>query len=260
LRNTQCKKPEEVFIAALTGNFQEEHLFSLKQAIDLYDFGQKQMQECDDKIFAELESFPNVVESLPPKRDKDKKKDGTYKAPKITYKNGFSFDVRQILWRKSGIDLTALTGFESNTALLVYAELGGADVSSWSKYKEFVSWLKLCPGNNISGGKRRKSKKVPCANYISQALRMASLAAKKSHTYMGAHIRRISGKTDKPRGIKAGAHKIAIQLYYMCKYGWQFYEKGEDYYEKTHQEKVIKNLIKKAKENGYKLVPINDAA
>jgi transposase len=159
-----------------------------------------------------------------------------------------------VLWRKSGIDLTALTGFEANTALLVYAELGGAKVDAWSNVKEFSSWLN--PGNNISGGKRRKSKKQPCANYVSQALRMSALAA--SNSFMGAHIRRICGRTDKPKGIKAGAHKLAHQLYYMCRDGWLYHEKGEDYYEQRHKEQVLKNL--KAKEHGYILVAQPKAA
>jgi transposase len=260
LRNIHCKKPIETFIAALSGNFQEEHLFALKQALDHHDFALSQLKECDTRIKAELESYPDIATTPLPKRDKDKKKNGKYASARKPQKNALSFNAQEMLWKKSGIDLTALTGFEVNTALLVFSELGGADVSAWSNAKEFASWLKLCPGNNISGGKRRKSKKQPCANYISQALRMASLAAKKSHTYMGAHIRRICGRTDKSKGIKAGAHKIAHQLYYMCKNGWLFHEKGQDYYEKTQKEKIMKNLIRTARENGFKLVPIAQAA
>lgn len=260
LRNQQCKKPAELFIAALSGNFQEDHLFSLKLALDAYDFAMTQLEVCDKQIEAELESYPDVIDTPPPRRDKDKRKNGKYATACQPKKNGYLFNVQKLLWRKSGIDLTALTGFEANTALLVYSELGGRDVSAWSSAKQFSSWLKLCPGNNISGGKRRKSKKQPCANYISQALRMASLAAKKSHTYMGALIRRICGRADKPKGIKAGAHKIAHQLYYMCKFGWEFHEKGEDHYEKTHKEQVLKNLRRKAKDNGFILVPIANAA
>lgn len=260
MRNKLCKKPTETFVAALSGNFQEEHLFCLKQALELHDFALNQLKTCDQMIETEIEKLPDIAQTPPPKRDKDKRKNGKYASVAKPKKNAYSFDVQKLLWRKSGIDLTALTGFEANTALLVFSELGGADVSAWPSAKHFASWLKLCPGNNISGGKRRKSKKQPCANYVSQALRMAALAAKKSHTYMGAHIRRICGRTDKPKGIKAGAHKIAHQLYYMCKHGWQFHEKGEDYYEKAHKETVLKNLKRKAHANGYMLVPVAQAA
>jgi transposase len=254
LRNRNCKKPEQLFIDALTGNFQEEHLFVISQSLAQFDFANNQMNECDKRILAELETYPTVVNTLVPNREKDKNKSRKFTTNKKPSRNDISFDVRTKLWEKSGRDFTALGGIEANTALLIFAELGGADVSSWSSVAEFSSWLKLCPGNNISGGKRRKSKKQPSANYISQALRMSAMSAKKSKTALGAHIRRISGRTDKPKGIKAGAHKLSHMLYYMCRDGWVYFEKGEDYYEKAYAERCLKNLEKKAKDLGFKLV------
>lgn len=41
LRHRSCKKEESVFIAALTGNFQETHLFALKQSLEAYNFARK---------------------------------------------------------------------------------------------------------------------------------------------------------------------------------------------------------------------------
>jgi transposase len=254
LRNRGCKKPEKLFIDALTGNFEEENVFAVSQALAQFDFSNKQLEECDQKILRELETYSTVTNTLPPKRDKDKNKSRKFSTCRKPNRNDVSFDVRTILWQKSGRDFTALLGIEANTALTIFSELGGADVSSWENVKKFTSWLKLCPGNNISGGKRRKSKKQPCANYISQALRMASMSAKRSKSALGAHIRRISGRSDKPRGIKAGAHKLAQMLYYMCRDGWLYFERGEDYYEKAYSDRCLKNLKRRAKELGYELV------
>jgi transposase len=254
LRNRGCKKSEQLFIDALTGNFQEEYVFAISQSLAQFDFANNQMNDCDKKILAELETYPNVVNTPLPNRDKDKNKSPRFSTNMKPNRNYISFDVRSVLWQKSGRDFTALGGVEGNTALLIFAELGGADVSSWISVKAFSSWLKLCPGNNISGGKRRKSKKQPCANYISQALRMSAMSAKKSHTALGAHIRRITGRTDKPKGIKAGAHKLAHMLYYMCKDGWIYFERGEDAYERAYAERCLRNLHKRAKDFGYKLV------
>lgn len=254
LRNKKCKKDEKAFIDALTGNFQEENLFALSQALAQYDFSNTQLKECDKKIRSTLEELPDLTDSYPPPRDKDKNKKSAYAKFRKPDKNAPAFDVQTLLWQKSKVDFTALPGVGPSTALLIYAELGGADVSAWKGQKEFASWLKLCPGNNISGGKRRKSKKQPCANYISQALRLSAVAAKKSQNFIGAHIRRITGRTDKPKGIKAGAHKIACLLYSMCKEGWEYFEQGEDCYEKNNAEKNMKVLQKKAAALGYELV------
>ncbi len=254
LRNKRVKKTEIEFIEALTGNYQEEHLFSLKQALDHYDFADKQLVECDIEIIKQLEKYPDVVKTPIPRRDKDKKSDGKYRTAAKPKKNDLTFDVRDLLWRKSGKDFTALPGIQGSTALLIFAELGGGNVDSWSSAKKFASWLKLCPGNNISGGKSRKSKSQPCANRITQALRMAALSAKKSNTAIGAKIRQHCGRKDKLTGIKAGAHKISYMLYFMCKNGWEYHEKGEEAYEKAHQERKLKALQKRAKEFGFNLV------
>lgn len=255
LRNKRVKQSQEAFEDALTGNFQEEHVFSLGQALDLYDFANKQLEECDKKIVAELETLPDATNTSPPKRDKDKKKDGKYTAAAKPKKNDLSFDARALLWRKSGRDFTALPGIQASTALVIFSELGGADVSSWDSVKRFSSWLKTCPGNNVSGGKSRKSKHQPCANPITQALRMAALSAKKSTSIVGARIRSISGRADKRVGIKAGAHQLSRMIYHMCKEGWEYHEKGEKAYEKACEEKSLRKLLKKAKEFGFELVP-----
>lgn len=255
LRNKNCKKPVEAFVAALTGNFQKEHIFSLKQALNLYDFTEQQLNECDQQIQNELEILPTITEKPLPKRDKDKKANGKYKAAPKPRKNALSFKVRELLWKKSGIDATSLDGIEENSALLLFAELGGTDVGSWDREKEFTSWLKLCPGNNISGGKRRKSKRQPCANYISQCFRMASLSAKKSDSALGAKIRCISGRADKAKGIKAGAHQLAILYYNMYKHGWEYHRKGAADYERAHNARRLESIKRSARSLGYELTP-----
>lgn len=258
MRSKLCKKEENVFVAALTGNYQEEHIFSLKQALNQYDFAHKQLEECDEHIQKELERFPDVVDTPPPESYKDKKKHPKFSQLKKPRKNDFSFDVRTTLWRKTGKDLTVLAGISDSTALLIYSELGGTDVSSWDNYKAFSSWLKLAPGNNVSGGKRRKSKRQqPSSNYVSQALRMSAVAAKRTDTAIGAHIRRICGRSDNSKGVKAGAHKLAIMVYHMCKEGWTYYEKGAAHNEEMHAKKTLNGLHKKAEALGYKLVLID---
>lgn len=255
LRSRLCKKKDDIFIASLTGNFQEEHIFALKQALAQYDFADQQLQECDMLIQQDLEQLPDVAKTPLPQNDKDKKKHPKFSRLKKPKKNAFEFDVRGTLWKKTGIDLTSLPGISDNTALLIFAELGGTDVSAWASEKSFSSWLKLCPGNNISGGKRRKSKRQkPSVNYISQALRMSAVGAKRTDTFLGAHIRRLCGRTDNSKGVKAGAHKLATMVYQMCKSGWAYYEKGAEYNDKAHAERNLKALHKKAALLGYKLV------
>ena len=50
LRDIRCHNPEEVIEASLVGNYRKEHLFSLKQALDLYDYYIQKIAECDELI------------------------------------------------------------------------------------------------------------------------------------------------------------------------------------------------------------------
>lgn len=50
MRDPRCKQPEEVIKSSLEGNYREEHLFTLKQAVEAFDFYQKQVHECDEAI------------------------------------------------------------------------------------------------------------------------------------------------------------------------------------------------------------------
>lgn len=56
MRDPRCKQPQKVIEDSLQGNYREEHLFTLKQAVEAYDFYQKQVLECDEAIKKNLKS------------------------------------------------------------------------------------------------------------------------------------------------------------------------------------------------------------
>jgi hypothetical protein len=57
LRNRNCRRTEAEIARALQGNWRDEHLFALQQALALYDFYQGQVRECDDRLQAQLATF-----------------------------------------------------------------------------------------------------------------------------------------------------------------------------------------------------------
>jgi hypothetical protein len=50
MRDRNCKKSEEEIGKALTGTWREEHLFIIKQSLELYDFYTRQLEVCDAEI------------------------------------------------------------------------------------------------------------------------------------------------------------------------------------------------------------------
>src|SRR5262249_32760545 len=51
-RHASCKASEAEIARALYGTWRPEHLFTLKQALQLYEFYQKQLRACDTQIEA----------------------------------------------------------------------------------------------------------------------------------------------------------------------------------------------------------------
>jgi len=247
-RDPRCANSKETIIKSLVGNYREEHLFSLKQALELYDFYHKKIQECDIEIEKFINSCDNAIEP---------KKIQLHSQPqaKKTKKNGYSFDLSTVLHQKFGVDLTAIPGIDSSTALTILSEIG-SDLTPWKTSKHFASWLCLCPGNKVSGGKQLSGKSRPSANRVRRALELAAFALHKSKSALGALLRRLKAKIGAPKAITAVAHKLARLIYFLITKGVEYVEIGEKAYEQRHQERIIANLKRRAKELGFALSPM----
>src|SRR5439155_24232820 len=57
LRDRWCKHGEEQIAKALQGTRRAEHLFALRQAVELYEFYHHQLAACDAQIAAQLATF-----------------------------------------------------------------------------------------------------------------------------------------------------------------------------------------------------------
>ena len=251
LRDARCQHNEEEVAKALEGNFRKELVFSLQQAVEAYDFFQKQIEACENELKTILDDWndknkPNNNQS----DDESEKKTANYQ-PKN--KSAYNFDVATQMHNQLGVDLTDIPGIDGSTVMKIVAEIG-TDMSAWPTEKHFASWLGLCPGNKISGGKILSGKTKPCANKAAQALRIAANATQRTATALGAFFRRMKSRKGPMNAITATAHKIAIIIYSMIKNKQSFKDIGQDSYEQKYQERVVKNLKRKAKELGYELV------
>jgi transposase len=245
LRDGRIRASEEQIVKSLQGNWREEHLFSLKQAVNLYDSYQTSIGECDEQLARVLGKLASHDE--PPA---DPPKSGRGRPVKVQ-----KFDLRTALYRTCGVDLTRIEGIDVGTALKMIAEVG-PDLSRFKTVKHFSSWLSLCPGTKISGGRVLSGASQRTANRLAQALRMAAVATGKSHSALGAYYRRLSTRLGKAKAIRATAHKLARLIYTLLTKGQAYVDRGQDYYEQQHQQRVVKNLKKKALEMGFSLTPI----
>ena len=242
-RDGRCQRSEHEIAQSLHGHYREEHLFAFRQCVELYDTSTRQILACDEAIERQLQGFAALGD--PAQLPKSKKQKVAH-AP--------AFDVRAELYRMSGVDLTAIDGVSELTALKVLSETG-TDMSRWKTEKQFASWLGLSPGNRVSGGKLLSSKTKPAANRAAAALRMAAFTLANSKSALGAYYRRMRSKHGAPKAITATAHKLARLIYSMLKHGTAYVDQGQDYYEQQYQDRIMKNLKKRAAQMGFVLVP-----
>ncbi len=242
LKHGRIRASEEEIAKSLRGNWRAEHLFALKQAVASYDFYQEQLRECDAQLEAMLKQMQvQVGEPGPSIRNKHPKN-----APK--------FDLRTYLFNLCGVDLTRINGIDTTTALKVISEIG-PDLSRFKSAKHFTSWLGLCPGTKISGGRVLSSACKRTANRATQALKMAAAALRRSQSALGAYYRRLCARLDRPKAITATAHKLARLIYAMLTKGATYVDQGQDYYEQCYQQRALHNLAKRAEKLGFQLVP-----
>lgn len=221
LRDKRLRASEEMIVKSLQGNWRPEHLFVLCQAIQLYDAYAQMLHDCDRQVATTLERLACVDRSES------------------------AIDLRAILTRFCGVDLTRINGIGLEAALKLIAEIG-PDLLRFPTVKHFASWLGLCPGTQISGGKLLSRASKHTANRAAQVLRLTAMGLRKSQTSLGAYYRRMLSRVDKSKAITATAHKLARLIYWMLTKGVEYVDQGQAYYEERHRERVLHHLNRRA--------------
>jgi transposase len=244
-RDERCKHSSTTIAKSLVGNYREEHLFALRQAVDLYETYQAKIADCDEAIIKQLAKQPDISDDGPPSADKptparDRVRSGV--------------DVRDLLYKKSGVDLFAIPGLAADTLLTLASEVG-FDMTPWKTEKHFASWLGICPGTKRSGGKVLNSKTKRNPNRAAQAFRMAASSLYRSPTALGAFHRRIKARSGGQQAVTATAHKIARIYYAMLTKGTSYVELGQIAYEQRYKKRRLDHLKVQAKSLGFQLVP-----
>jgi transposase len=232
----------------LIGNWREEHLFALRQAVELNDFYERQIAECDrtiDRYTASLETVAHR-DALPPSS-----KRRTSLEP-----NEPQFDLRARMFEITGVDLTQIDGIRGYTVLQLISEIG-TDMSRWKTASHFGSWLALCPGTNITGGRRLSGYQPRKAHRAALILRMAALNVRNSPSALGAFFRRKRAQLGPARAIIATAHKMARIIYTLLTKRTQFVDPGERAYSEAFRTRSLRSLQRKAHAMGYVLSPLN---
>lgn len=240
----------EPMLKALEGTWHPEQVFALRQALEGWEFYQRQITACDQQIEQVLAQWASARPSAPSGGDSS-----SAAPPKRIHHNAPRIDDlhRLLLRATDGHDVAALPALTDYTALQLLAETG-SDMTRWATVKHFTAWLGLAPSSRRSGKRKRREKR-----FRGRAGRIFCVAARalarSRYLALGGFYRRLRA-TRGPRVANiAAARKLAVLYYNTLLHGLDYVEQGLATYEAHYQQQSRKRLERHARLLGFRLVP-----
>jgi transposase len=242
MRDSRVKATEEEVARALEGTYRTEHMFALSQALEGYDFFQKQLADCDQALEGHLQQLPSAPNpsSVPPARGKRRK-------------NQPHFDLRKELTRIAGVDVCQIEGVEALTGQTLISECG-IDMRPFPSSKNFTSWLGICPNNRKTGGRIRSRRTRHVNNRAANALRIAAQSLHHSNSALGSYYRRMKARLGAASATTATAHKLARLYYCLMKHGQPYFAQSQAQYQTLRRQRDLAAPQRRARHFGLTLL------
>lgn len=201
------KASKAEFIKALSGTWQAQYVFELKQLWSSYLFIQAQIKECDEQIDQQIAAY--CQEQGIPLAEKKKDRGGSigrHNPAQTTVDN-----LQSIIQT----DLLSIGGVGGNFILEVLCEVGFT-LEQFPSAKHFASWLGLAPNTRISGGKLLSSKVPKRRSNAARAFRLVanSIGNCNQHPLKSFFMAKLR-KLGRRGAIVATARKLATIVYHM---------------------------------------------
>jgi transposase len=209
---------------ALEGRVTEHHRFLLKHLLEHLDQLEQQIAQLDERIGEKTRPFLT---------------DG---------------DVQR---------LDEIPGINLRTIENVVAEIG-TNMEQFPTDGHLSSWAGLCPGNEVSAGKRKRSRTTKGNQWLRRALTPAAWSASRAKgSYFQAQYARLAGRRGKKRAAIGVAHSLLVVIYHLLKHpDRRFADLGADYFLQLQPERNRRYLVQQLERLGYEvtLTPIDRAA
>jgi transposase len=158
--------------------------------------------------------------------------------------------------------LCTIPSVSTLAATAILAEIG-RDMSRFPSAGHLVAWAGLCPGQNESAGKRKRSRLRKGAPWLKTMLVQCAWAAKrKKDSYYRAQFNRLSHRRGPQKAICAVAASLLTAIYHMLKDGTEHHDLGADHFDHRSAAAKAKRLVSQLAKLGYaaQLQPLSEAA
>ena len=154
---------------------------------------------------------------------------------------------------EAAVRIDTVTGVGQRAAECIIAEIG-ADMSVFPTASHLASWAGCCPGNNITGGKRRSGKTNKGDQWLNDVLIQCAWAAAHSHdTYLSAQFWHLARRIGKKKAAVAVAHSILVIIWHLLTNHCDYQDLGGDYFVKRDAERQRDRAVNELMRLGYKV-------
>lgn len=257
-RDPRIKASTQIIEESLRGDWREEHLLVLRLALATWKHLSEQVAELDEDVRRRVEALEDCAGGAPGKPlatvpATGKRTRRRYKASanapacsKILHD-----EFRRVL----GTDLTAVPGLSVLTVQAFVSEIG-PDLGRFANASHFASWLGLCPGTKISGGKVLDAKSRPGKHRFALLLRQAAQSLHSNKSALGARYRRLRSRLGAPKALTAMAHVLTRIIFQLVRHRQEYDESIFVRMEAEHARRQHRRLERQAAAMGFDLIPV----
>ncbi len=132
--------------------------------------------------------------------------------------------------------LASIPGVSKLSAVAILSEIG-TDMSRFDTAGHLIAWAGLCPGQNESAGKRKRTRLRKGAPWLKTMLVQCAWAAKRANnSYYRAQFLRLQARRGPQKAICAVAASILTAIYHMLRDGTCHTDLGVDYFDRRSPE------------------------
>jgi transposase len=149
--------------------------------------------------------------------------------------------------------LDTITGVGKRAAEVIIAEIG-VDMSVFPTAGHLASWAGRCPGNNITGGKRRSGKPTKGNRWLADVLTECAWAAARSRdTYLAAQFWRLARRIGKKKAAMAVGHSILVICWYLLDGDCDYHDLGGDFFIRRDSDRARQRAVAQLQALGYQV-------
>ena len=149
--------------------------------------------------------------------------------------------------------LDTITGVGKRAAECMIAEIG-VDMSVFPTAAHLASWAGRCPGNNVTGGKRRSGKPTKGNRWLADVLTECAWAAARSRdTYLSAQYWRLARRIGKKKVAVAVGHSILVIAWHLLTDNCDYQDLGGDYFVRRDTDRARQRAVAQLQALGYQV-------